>query len=104
MQKIPLELAAAGMKLAKPVKNERGMILCGAGTELTEATVGRLSDMGVRRITVQGHPVDTGEQEKPLADEIAELNARFRLVEGDALMSKIKNIFSKRLQGRAEEE
>jgi len=58
MQRISIELAAAGMKLAKLVKNKRGMTLCGAGTELTEEIIERLSDMGVKRITVEGHPVD----------------------------------------------
>jgi len=42
MQKIPLKLATPGMKLAKAVINDRGMTLCGAGTELNEETLARL--------------------------------------------------------------
>lgn len=104
MQRIPMELAAAGMKLAKLVKNKRGMTLCGAGTELTEEIIERLSDMEVKRITVEGHPVDTQDTEKGFSQQIDELNARFRFVEGDPLMRKIKNVFLGRLREKAEEE
>ncbi len=103
MQKIPLKLAAPEMKLAKPVTNERGMTLCGEGTELTGEIIARMSKMGVKRITVEGHPVDTGEREKSLSEQIAELDARFRRVKGDTLMTKIKNILAKGLEERAEE-
>jgi len=103
MQRIPMELAAAGMKLAKLVKNKRGMTLCGAGTELTEEIIERLSDMEVKRITVEGHPVDTEDREKSLSQQIDELHARFKYVEGDPLMRKIKDIFLERLKEMAEE-
>ncbi len=103
MQKIPLELAAPGMKLAKPVINPRGMTLCGAGTELTQELIGRISRMEVRKVTVEGHPVDTGEEEKTLSEQIEELESRFKRVQGDALMTKIKNVLVKQLTERAEE-
>lgn len=103
MQKIPLNLASPGMKLAKPVTNKRGMPLCGAGTELTEAILARLSDVGVEQITVEGHPVDTGQNEKTVSQQIDELHARFKHVESNPLMMKIKNILLERLQERSEE-
>ena len=104
MQKIPLELAAAGMKLAKQVNNKKGIVLCGVGTELTEEIISRLSNMGVERIKVEGHPVNTGERVKSLGEQIDELHARFRFVEGDPLMRKIKNMFLQRLKERVGEE
>ncbi len=103
MQKIPLELATAGMQLAKLVNNKRGMPLCSAGTELTENIIARLSNMGVKRITVEGHPVDTEDREKSLSQQIDERHARFKYVEGDPLMRKIKDIFLERLKEMAEE-
>ena len=103
MQKISLELATAGMKLATLVNNKRGMPLCSAGTELTENIIARLSNMGVKRITVEGHPVDTEDREKSLSQQIDELHARFKYVEGDPLMRKIKEIFLERLKEMAEE-
>jgi hypothetical protein len=102
MQKISLDLAEPGMKLAKAVKNKRGMILCSAGTDLSEDIISRLSKMEVDRITVEGHPVNTGEPEKSLDQQIDELNKRFKHVAGDALMGKIKNILLKLLKEKAE--
>jgi len=103
MQNIPLELATVGMKLAKPVKNQRGMMLCGVGTELTKDILARLSDMEVKQIIVEGPPGDKGEMEKTLSKQIDELHARFWHVEGDPLMRKIKNIFLERLKEGDEE-
>ncbi len=103
MQKIPLKLAAPGMKLAKSVSNKRGMTLCGEGTELTESIIDRMNEMEVKRITVEGHPVDTGVEEKSLSQQIDELNARFRYVEADPLMKKLKNTFLGLLKEKDEE-
>ena len=103
MQRISLEHAAPGMKLAKPAKNKRGMTLCGAGAELSEDMIARLSDMGIKRITVEGHPVDTEEEEKSLSQQIDELNTRFRKVERNPLMRKVKKIFLELLEERAKE-
>ena len=104
MQKIPIDLATPGMKVAKPVANDRGIVLCGPGSELTEEMITRLSDMGIKRITVEGHPVDTGDSEKSLGQQTDELHARFRKVEGNPLMRKIKNIFLEGLKERANQE
>ncbi len=104
MQKIALKVAAPGMKLAKPVVNDRGMTLCGAGTVLSQDTIDRLSGMDVKRISVEGHPIDTGQEVKSLSQQLEELNARFRRVEADPLMKKIKNTYSKILKEQAEEE
>ena len=102
MQKISLKQATAGMKLAKPVENDRGMTLCGAGTELTGDTIDRLIRMEVKRITVEGHPVDTGQEEKSLDQLLKELDGRFEKVAGDPLMKKIKGMISQVLKEQAE--
>jgi hypothetical protein len=103
MQKILLKQATAGMKLAKPVENDRGMILCGAGTELTEDTIDRLVRMEVKKITVEGHPVDTGQEQKSLDQLLKELDGRFQKVADDPLMRKIKNMISQVLTEQAED-
>ncbi|MBW2330748.1 MAG: hypothetical protein JRF30_07450 [Deltaproteobacteria bacterium] len=104
MQRIPINLAMPGMKLATAVTNERGMALCGPGTELSKEMIGRLSDMGIKRITVDGHPVDTGHAEKSLSQQIDELHARFRKVEGNPLMKRVKDIFLEQLKKGVNEE
>ena len=92
------------MKLGKSVTNERGMALCGAGTELTQEIINRLSSMAVKRITVEGRPLDTGDSEKSISEQIEELNTRFRKVEGDPLMRRIRDIFLERLRQKVPEE
>lgn len=71
MQKIPIDLAAPGMKLAKPVLKEGGMTIMAEGMELNDSLISRLQAMKIDRITVQGHPVDMGEpgQERGGANE-----------------------------------
>ena len=103
VQKIPIKSTAAGMKLAKPAVNDRGVVLFGTGAELTDDVIARLSKAGVKRVTVEGHPVNTGGQEKDLSQEIAELHDRFRSVEKDPLMRKIRGFFVERLKERAKE-
>lgn len=102
MQKVRLSLAAPGMKLAKPVTNKRGMVLYGAGAVLTKEIIARLSDMGVEQITAEGHPLDTGDTGKNLSQHIDDLHSRFKYVEGDPLMSKIKSLLLERLRERAD--
>jgi len=60
MQKIPINLAAPGMKLAKAVTRENGMTIMAEGMELTDSLIARLEGMNIERITVQGHPVEMG--------------------------------------------
>ena len=60
MQKIPIDLAKPGMKLAKPVTKEGGMTIMAEGMELNDSHISRLQSMKIDRITVQGHPVEMG--------------------------------------------
>jgi hypothetical protein len=60
MQKIPIDLARSGMKLARPVVKEGGMTIMAEGMELTDSLIARLQNMKIDRITVQGHPVEMG--------------------------------------------
>ena len=89
--------------MAKPVVNDRGMTLCGEGTELNEETIGRLSRMDVKQISVKGNPLKTGKEAKSLSQQVDELNNRFKRVERDPLMKKIKETLLKVLEEGAEE-
>ncbi|OGW03119.1 MAG: hypothetical protein A2Z59_13580 [Nitrospinae bacterium RIFCSPLOWO2_02_39_17] len=98
MQKIPLNLAKPGMRLAKAVLNEKGLVLCGEGVELNDALISRLSNLNINKITVEGHPVDTGAEEKPLDEQLQDLEKRFEKVKSDPLMKMIKSIFEKQIR------
>ena len=98
MQKIPLNLAKPGMRLAKAVLNEKGLVLCGEGVKLNDALISRLSNLNINKITVEGHPVDTGAEEKPLEEQIQDLEKRFEKVKSEPLMKMIKSIFEKQIR------
>lgn len=46
------------MVLGEPVKREDGLVLVGAGTELTESIINRLTASGIGSITVRGTPLE----------------------------------------------
>lgn len=92
MQKIPLDLAAPGMKLAKPVTKENGMTIMAEGMELTESLIDRLQSMAVDRITVQGHPVDMGGAGggTKYDERVERLDVLFRRYGKDKWMMRVK--------------
>jgi hypothetical protein len=104
MQKIPLDMAKSGMKLAKDVLTDNGRVLCGQGTELTDSLLLRLDNLGIQSITVEGFPVPMpGEEVKPLEVLIEELEERFKMVTSDPVLMEIKEIFKKQLILKEEE-
>nr|WP_321256914.1 hypothetical protein [uncultured Pseudodesulfovibrio sp.] len=92
MQKIPINLAAPGMKLAKPVLKEGGMTIMAEGMELTDSLIARLGNMKIDRITVQGHPVDMGGAGAGTkwAERLERLDVLFRKHTGDKWMTRVK--------------
>ncbi len=92
MQRIPLDLAAAGMKLAKPVTKENGMTIMAEGMELTESLISRLETMEIDRITVQGNPVDMGGAGSgtKYAERVERLEVLFRRYTNDKWMQRVK--------------
>ena len=93
MQRIPIKLAKAGMKLAKEAVTPEGQVLCGADTELTEELIARLSRQGVLVLTVQGHPVKMP-GEKPLAERLKDLDRRFSKVAKDPVLKALKTLIA----------
>ena len=98
MQQILIAQAGDGMILAKDVENEEGRVLCGKGTELSACLVERLKKMDVTHVTVEGHPVEDG-NEKSLDQELHEIERRFSRVKHIPPLMHLK----KRLLERAVE-
>lgn len=104
MQKIPLDMAKAGMKLAKPVQNQDGRVLCGDGVELTDSLIAKLENMDVEKVTVEGFPVSMpGMERKSLKTELEELEERFKKIKSDPVLLGIKGIFKEQLIKKDEE-
>jgi hypothetical protein len=104
MQKVPIDLVKPGMVLAKSVSNEKGMPLCAEGTELNANLIERLKKMNIGTVTLKGHPVDVGVDEKTTEEKIQELNARFIKVEGDPIMDKLKEAIASAIVSEGLEE
>ncbi|NPB09612.1 MAG: hypothetical protein GXO17_04590 [Thermodesulfobacteria bacterium] len=103
MQKIPLDMAQPGMKLAQDVTDDKGRVLCGAGVALEAPLIEKFKQLGVRFVTVEGHPVDFP-WERPLKEELALLEERFSRVTHDERLMKLKEIIKKYwLSTRSEE-
>jgi hypothetical protein len=100
MQKIPLQLARAGMVLARAVfRNDSpaGNPVCGKGIMLTESLISRLEAMEVKTVYIKGHPV--WQPGDPTLDEILrDLDLRFEKVRQDPLMSKLHAIYADYLE------
>lgn len=89
MQKILLAQAKEGMVLAREIETPEGRILCGKDTELSESLLTRLARMDIVSIYVKGHPVEDPE-EKPLMEQLADIEERFSRVNDIAPLHYIK--------------
>ncbi len=103
MQKIPIDLAKPGMKLAKPVTKEGGMTIMAEGMELNDSHISRLQSMKIERITVQGHPVDMGGAGAGTkwAERQERLDHLFRRHGGDKWMTRVKERMGRYFQMKA---
>jgi hypothetical protein len=104
MQKIPLNLAEPGMILAKPIISDKGIQLCGEGTELTAPLIARLNKMQISFVTLKGKPVESGAIVPSTAACVQELNVRFSKIRNDPVMDKIKAAVLHALIARSQED
>lgn len=86
MPKIHVDRLSPGMRLSRPLQNSSGMVLMAEGTELTEARISKIENMGVDHVYVDGpsRPV------QPKEDLLAALDERFRRVERNPQMAALK--------------
>jgi predicted metal-dependent phosphoesterase TrpH len=95
MRKIAIDKIKPGMKLAKAVQAQNGMVMLSEGTELTEKWIERIEDMGLDGIFIDAPAEQTLSRE----DALAQLDARFKLVANQPRMLNIKNILRKHIEG-----
>jgi len=97
MKKVTTEEFQAGMKIAKKVENNNGMVLLPEGIVLSEAHVARLKKWGVEEIYVEGEAAD-GDSGSDIVGDIkmneeftARLEHKFEQVKEDPIMQSIYN-------------
>lgn len=88
MIRIAVNNLKPGMKLAKPVQNECGIVFISEGTELTFSTIERLMVMGVSTVMIEGQKT----QSKSKEEVLEEVNARFKKTENAKHMGLLKRI------------
>lgn len=103
MQKIPLNLAQAGMVLAKPVTRENGMVLVAEGTELSENVINRLQGMEVPQVVVKGEPLDLDDSGggSSSGKRLERMDHLFRGHQEDPWMQEVKSFFKDYFRSRA---
>lgn len=94
MPKIAVEKLKPGMKLAKPVVNESGMILLGEGTELTEARIDRLNAMNIQSVDIEG----AAKPQKTKEEMLADIAQRFSKTEHEPYMGVLKRLFLEHIE------
>jgi len=98
MKKVLLQEAAPGMVLAKPITNAAGLIVAGTGLTLDEQLIAHLVRLGKSVVYVEGAP---GEGiTKSLAELEHELHARFRKVDGDPQLLRIRDAIRRHLRNQ----
>lgn len=95
MKRVLIDRLKPGMKLAKPVVNDAGMILIGEGTVLSGAHISRLENMSISSVFVEG----TSGPAKTKDELIAELDARFKKTEDEPYMATLKRIMKEVIEG-----
>ncbi len=81
MKRVVLEELTPGLVLAKPETNASGMVVLAAGATLDDSTIGRLRQLGLTSVFVEGDAGDSSG--KTLAELEAELDHRFCRVTHD---------------------
>lgn len=94
MPKIFVSMLKPGMKLAKPVKNDSGLILLGENTELTDGLIQRLERMNIESVSI----VSESKPDKSPEEMLAELETRFRKTENEPHMGMLKRTFQKHIK------
>jgi hypothetical protein len=91
MQRLPMNLLEPGMVVAKPVTNDKGIVLVSEGTELSDRLITRLENMSVGKVMVRGYPVRlAGFTPKSLQDKLADMEKGFSPVAESETMKRFK--------------
>ncbi len=83
------------MKLSRPIVNESGMVLLPQGTVLSDSLIGRIENINIATVSIEGD----SKPKKPLEDELAEIDDRFKMAADQPLMQMLKRIMKEHAEG-----
>jgi len=99
MRSVLLENAKPGDEVAKPVVNDRGMVILSKGTKLSMSLIDRLQKMGVVEVVLEGDDPNAPPP-KSLEEMLDELEVRFEGLEGNPMMMEIMKIARRHMLDR----
>jgi hypothetical protein len=94
MKKVPIAQVEPGGVVARPVSTGSGMLMVQAGAVLTGEIIGRLVNLGIDNVWLEG----AAEDAVPLDLQLAALDRRFVGHEDNALMLELKAVVARRIQ------
>lgn len=94
---VSIQLACAGMILAKPVVDENGRTLCGENTVLNEKIIAQFIRNNINGIYILSDEKISEEEYQRLHKE---MDARFMNIPAKSLLMDLKNIMLERLESR----
>ena len=100
MKRVPLQEAAPGMVLIKPVTDSAGRMVVAAGMTLNEPLITHLERLGMAAVYVEGaSDEDIGKSFDEVERELAD---RFRKVEGEPQLARIHDAIRQFLKSQTE--
>jgi hypothetical protein len=99
--RVPLQFVKPTMRLARPICDAEGRVVAGSGTLLGERVVRVLRTMAVQTVVVQeSDELKAWETVRPLAEELDELEARFRRGPQSGPLAELKAAIARHLRRR----
>jgi len=89
MRLLPTKQCQAGMRLAKVIYNEDGIVLLGIGVSLTDPLINRLTNLGIDYLYIQDKLTDDVMIESPISDQtrfkaITQIRENFQRLKEDS--------------------
>lgn len=96
MRLVPIRNCKPGMRLARCIRNEEGLILLGEHVELTSTTIKRLEQLGIHRVYIEDSRTDDIEVREVLSEEthieaLRTIRTNFREFMNEAKVGRVKN-------------
>ncbi len=92
--RVPINNLKPGMRLAKPILNDSGIVLIAEGTDLTFSLIQRLMSMGLSSVVIEGKRAQT----KPKEIVLKELSERFKKTEDKEYMNLLKEVMIEHIE------
>ena len=100
--RVLLQSVQPAMRLARPILDADGHLVAGAGTQLRESVVRALRKLALQSVlVVGGGDVPSWDTVRPLADELADLDARLATTARAGALGELHAAIVRHLRARA---